>query len=103
MRSWILQRVSAIFIALFVLYLGGFLFLNLPLDYVTWKAWVGLTFNKVVIILFFISVFFHAWVGIRDVIIDYVHSVALRFILLTGVIGILVSMAVWLLIIVQGA
>ena len=102
MRSWLIQRVSAIFIAFFVIYFGVFLASNLPLDFTTWHAWVEITANKVIIILFFIAVFFHAWVGIRDVVIDYVHPVAVRFTLLTAILGALVSLSVWLLLIIQG-
>jgi succinate dehydrogenase / fumarate reductase membrane anchor subunit len=102
MRSWIIQRVSAIFIAFFVIYFGSFLAANLPMEFRTWHDWVEVTFNKVVIILFFIAVFFHAWVGARDVVIDYVHPVATRFVLLTAILGGLVAMSVWLLLIIQG-
>jgi succinate dehydrogenase / fumarate reductase membrane anchor subunit len=102
MRSWIIQRVSAIFIAFFVIYLGIFLASNLPMSFTTWHSWVEATANKVIVILFFIAIFFHAWVGIRDVVIDYVHPVAIRFVLLTSILGGLVAMSVWLLLIIQG-
>jgi len=102
MRSWIFQRVSAVFIAFFVIYFGIFLATNLPLDFSIWHGWVEATLNKVIIILFFIAIFFHAWVGIRDVVIDYVQPVAIRFVLLTAILGGLVAMSVWLLLIIQG-
>ena len=102
MRSWIIQRVSAVFIAFFVLYFGTFLATHLPLEFTSWHGWLEMTFNKVVVILFFIAIFFHAWVGSRDVVIDYVHPVAIRFVLLTAILGGLVAMSVWLLLIIQG-
>ena len=102
MRSWLIQRMSAIFIAFFVVYMGVFLASNLPMEFSTWHAWVDITANKVIIILFFIALLFHAWVGIRDVVIDYVHPVALRFVLLTAILGSLMSIAVWLVLIIQG-
>jgi succinate dehydrogenase / fumarate reductase membrane anchor subunit len=48
-------------------------------------------------LLFFASLLLHAWVGIRDVIIDYVHPTAIRVSVLT-VIGFgLVGCAAWAL------
>jgi len=99
-RSWLIQRISAIFIFLFLIYLSLFFLQSEHLDYATWSAWVSLKANKVIILLFFISLLLHAWVGIRDVVLDYVHAFTIRFIVLTTIIGALLSLAVWLLLII---
>lgn len=100
MRSWLIQRVSAIFILLYLIYLlisvSGFT----TIDYSHWHAWVGSTANKILILLFFVSLLLHAWVGIRDVILDYIHGFTIRFIALTAIIGTMLAMAVWLLLII---
>lgn len=100
MRSWLIQRVSAIFIILYLIYLlfsvAGFT----QLDYQNWHAWVSITANKILIVLFFLSLLLHAWVGIRDVVLDYLHGFTMRFIALTAIIGLMLAMAIWLLLII---
>lgn len=99
-RSWLFQRISAIFIVLYLIYLlislSGFQQLNFS----SWHAWVSITANKVLMLLFFLSLLLHAWVGIRDVVLDYMHGFTLRFITLTVIIGAMLAMAIWLLLII---
>lgn len=78
LRAWAWQRLSAVYLAgfsIFVLY--KFLFAA-PLGYDTWRAWVLGPVVSISIILFFVMALVHAWVGLRDVIIDYVHGLAAR-------------------------
>ncbi|MBD3610269.1 MAG: succinate dehydrogenase, hydrophobic membrane anchor protein [Gammaproteobacteria bacterium] len=101
-RNWLIQRISAIYIALFTIYIGYFFLSTELINYQTWYGWVSQTINKILISLFFFTLLMHAWVGIRDVVMDYVHNITIRFILLTAIIGLLAAMAIWLILIVQG-
>jgi succinate dehydrogenase / fumarate reductase membrane anchor subunit len=95
LRAWALQRLTAVYIALFSLYLVGILLFAAPADHAAWRAWVGQTPVSVAMLLFVASVLLHAWIGVRDVVIDYVHPIAIRAALL-GVIGLaLVAMGLW--------
>jgi succinate dehydrogenase / fumarate reductase membrane anchor subunit len=46
-------------------------------------------------LLFFAGVLLHAWVGIRDVVIDYVHAAALRLCVLSLVGALLLVCGFW--------
>ncbi|MCB1817380.1 MAG: succinate dehydrogenase, hydrophobic membrane anchor protein, partial [Gammaproteobacteria bacterium] len=77
------------------LYLLLVLLFAAPADYADWKAWVGGPVVSVAMLLFVVSVLMHAWIGVRDVLIDYVHPIAIRAALL-GVIALaLVAMGLW--------
>ena len=66
-----------------------------PAQYADWKAWVGGPLVSVAMLLFVVSVLMHAWIGVRDVLIDYIHPIAIRAALL-GVIALaLVAMGLW--------
>ncbi len=83
LRPWLMQRLSAIYIAGFLL----FILLNLAsapvIGFDAWRGWVASPLVNAAIALFFVALLVHAWVGTRDVLMDYVKTVALRFVLLT--------------------
>ena len=88
---WLLQRFSALYLALFIIYvLLSFLF-NGPASYQEWRDWIGAPVMNIAAALFFLALVVHSWVGIRDVIMDYVPPLGLRIMLLallaTGLLG----------------
>ena len=95
LKAWAIQRLTAIYIGLFSLYLLAVLLFAAPAGYVEWKAWMGGPVISVATLLLIVCVLMHAWIGVRDVLIDYVHPIAIRAALL-GVIGLsLVAMGLW--------
>ena len=95
LRAWMLQRVSAVVLALCF---GGMLIawlMQRPLTYDAWRAWIAHPVVNIASLLFFIALVVHAWVGVRDVVIDYVRSTAVRFVVLVSVATSLLAMLVW--------
>ena len=100
MRAWLLQRLTAVYIAIYILSLMIWLVCNLPVTYTSWYNLFSHPVLLVLTILFYLSVFIHAWVGIRDILVDYVNRSGVRFFLLTALAFFLSVMTLWLLIIV---
>jgi succinate dehydrogenase / fumarate reductase membrane anchor subunit len=95
LKAWAIQRLTAIYIGAFALYLVAVLLFAAPADFPAWRAWLGGPVVSVAMLLFIVSVLMHAWIGVRDVLIDYVHPIAIRATLL-GVIALsLVAMGLW--------
>jgi succinate dehydrogenase / fumarate reductase membrane anchor subunit len=97
LRAWFLQRATAIYLMLFVIYFLQKLILCAPADYAAWQTWVAQPLVSLGLSLFFASLLLHAWVGIRDVIIDYVHHTSIRITLLTVIGFLLLGCAIWAL------
>lgn len=100
MRAWLLQRLTAIYIAIYSLSLIVWVVSNVPVNY---SNWYGLFAHPLIIIatvIFYLSILIHAWVGMRDIMVDYVKPSSVRFVFLTGLALSLVVMATWLLLIV---
>lgn len=95
LKAWAIQRLTAIYIGAFALYLLLVLLFAAPADYAAWKAWLGGPLISVAMLLFVLSVLMHAWIGVRDVLIDYVHPIAIRAALLGLVALSLVAMGLW--------
>lgn len=96
-RAWLLQRISAVYMAVYILLFTLHLVFDAPHSYQEWRAWMMLPFIAVASCIFFAALLTHAWVGLRDVIIDYVHPLGIRFALLTLVAGGLLMLGVWVL------
>lgn len=84
--EWLVQRISAIYVGVFVLGMGLSLYLYPPTDVVAWRAFFEPRWLRVLWLLFYFSLMAHAFVGMRSVFLDYVRPSGLRFILtlLTG-------------------
>ena len=96
-RAWVVQRVSAIYLALGFIYLAGYFLLSPPADYAAWQQWLASPLVSVGLALFFIALLLHAWIGVRDVVIDYVHPLGIRLTVLTLVALLLMGCGFWLL------
>jgi len=96
LRPWVIQRVSAVYIVLFILYAIYCFFSADTIAFAPWKEWLYHPFNTMVVGIFFIALLFHAWIGMRDVVLDYVHNIMLRIFVLAMLIGVLIGSGLWL-------
>ncbi|MCU7845215.1 MAG: succinate dehydrogenase, hydrophobic membrane anchor protein [Candidatus Thiodiazotropha sp. (ex Monitilora ramsayi)] len=97
LRAWFLQRATAIYLILFILYALQHMIFSPPANHADWQAWVASPLVSLGLLLFFASLLLHAWVGFRDVIIDYVHPTPIRVTVLTVAGFVLVGCAAWVL------
>jgi succinate dehydrogenase / fumarate reductase, membrane anchor subunit len=83
LKDWIAQRVTAVIMAVYsLILLVGILFSN-PLDYVAWVklfTWsiVGLPVGKLLAFVAILSLLYHAWIGMRDLWMDYIKPTGVR-------------------------
>jgi succinate dehydrogenase / fumarate reductase membrane anchor subunit len=102
LRDWLAQRVTAVVMAIYTLVLLAAL-LGLPrLDYPHWKALWELPLMRYATVLFTLSLLVHAWVGVRNIFMDYIKPLALRLTLFAVVILVLVWYGAWVVQILWG-
>jgi succinate dehydrogenase / fumarate reductase membrane anchor subunit len=95
LKAWFLQRISAVYLTLFCLYLLGLFSLSPPADFEQWRALMAAPAMQVALLLFFVNLLIHAWVGFRDVLIDYVPITPLRISLLSLLAFGLIACGLW--------
>jgi succinate dehydrogenase / fumarate reductase, membrane anchor subunit len=95
MRDWLSQRVTATLMALFTLVLLVQLLLPGPLGYDRWAGIFSAQWMKVLSFTVFVALAWHAWVGMRDIWMDYVKPVGLRLTLQVATIVWLVGCTGW--------
>lgn len=78
---WLVQRISAVI----VLLAGGGLMVGFwraqPFDYATWEAALQRTPVRLLVWLLVASLCLHTWIGLRDVLMDYVKASSVRLLL----------------------
>ena len=97
LRTWLLQRVSAVYLALFLLYVIFHSLRHGAHSYVQWQAWLTSPLMYVATAGFIIALMAHAWVGMRDVILDYVKPVGMRLVVLSLIGLLLAGSGLWAL------
>lgn len=103
LRDWAMQRITAVI--MFVYAVVFFIFL-LGLagaeDYSQWQAFFGKTWVKVFTQTTFIALFLHAWVGIRDLWMDYIKPFGIRLFLQSATIVWLAACAIYSFYVIWG-
>ena len=94
-QAWILQRISAVYLALFCPLALVYLLLTPPADYQSWLITVSTPWVYAGILLCVLALLLHAWVGVRNVVIDYVKPFSVRLIVLLLVGGALILTGIW--------
>ncbi|MBP6344807.1 succinate dehydrogenase, hydrophobic membrane anchor protein [Neisseriaceae bacterium CLB008] len=94
LRDWLMQRITAVLMIIYTVLLVLFL-VAMPQDFTSWQAFFTQTWVRVFTQVTFIAVVLHAWVGIRDLWMDYFQSAALRLFLHTATIVWLVGCFVY--------
>ncbi|MBL7249628.1 succinate dehydrogenase, hydrophobic membrane anchor protein [Alloalcanivorax marinus] len=69
--DWLIQRVSAVVIAVYVIGMVGFLVCSGDLDYRAWSAFMGSAPMRIANTLMVFSVAAHTWIGLWGVTTDY--------------------------------
>lgn len=78
--DWMAQRVSAVVLALYTLFLVGFVLASPDLDYDSWAALFGSAWMRIFSLMALVSLGAHSWVGMWTVGTDYLKGAAIRFI-----------------------
>ena len=97
LKAWWVQRVSAVYMLRFVLFLLYSFALQPLRAFPRWHAWMARPATSVAFLVFFAALLGHMWVGLRDVLLDYARPAARRHVLLAAVAFVLFGLGIWLL------
>lgn len=95
LRDWLAQRVSAVVMAVYVLAMAVWALLQPAFGYDVWTELFSGNLMRSFSLLFLLSLFYHAWVGVRDIVMDYVKPAGVRLLIHVLVILALILYAIW--------
>jgi succinate dehydrogenase / fumarate reductase membrane anchor subunit len=95
LRDWLIQRLSAIVMAVYSIFLFLFFVTHAPVDYAAWVEFFSHRAVKIFSLLFLLSLLAHAWIGMWTVFTDYVKITWIRLTLYSIVALALLSFLGW--------
>ena len=78
LRDWLAQRITAAVMAIYSVIAIWVLFTSKPITYAVWRDLFAQGWMRVATLLFPASLAWHAWVGVRDILMDYIKGAGLR-------------------------
>ena len=97
------MTVTAVAMALYTILILGMLLWFGGLDYASWKAAFGNEIFRIATFVFMVALLWHAWVGVRNILMDYVKPAAVRLTLQVLVIATLIGYIGWTVQLLWGA
>jgi succinate dehydrogenase / fumarate reductase, membrane anchor subunit len=95
LAGFLAQRVTAIVIALYALFLLGILLVSRDFSYDGWAGLFAPLWMKVITLLAVVALLYHAWIGVKDIWMDYVKPTGVRLALQVGTLLWLAFCTVW--------
>lgn len=95
LRDWLAQRITAVIMAIFTIAIVVILLKNPSMQYAEWKALFSNQAMRLITFLFFLSLVVHAWIGLRDILMDYIKPTGIRLFLEVAVILSLIAYTAW--------
>jgi len=80
LKDWLVQRLSAVVMTAYVLLIGSYTLISetITYTYASWKSLFEQGWMRTATLFFVLSILLHAWVGVRDVFMDYVKNTGMR-------------------------
>lgn len=95
LKDWLAQRITAVVLAVYTLVLGASVLFGPAVSQTSWRALFSGPFMKVLTLLAFIALAWHAWIGVRDIYMDYIKPTAVRLTLQVITIVLLFAYVIW--------
>jgi succinate dehydrogenase / fumarate reductase membrane anchor subunit len=93
--GFLAQRITAVLLALYAIFLFIVLLFTRDLSYVGWASLFVPLWMKVLTLVAIFALLYHAWIGVKDIWMDYVKPTGIRLALQTCTALWLIFCAVW--------
>jgi succinate dehydrogenase / fumarate reductase membrane anchor subunit len=95
LMDWLVQRVTGAVMIAFTLVVAVALLQGAGANYESWRAFMSAGLMRFVTFLFIVGLCWHAWVGVRDIWMDYVQPAGIKLALHVLTLLALIGYAGW--------
>ena len=95
LRDWLAQRVTAVVMAIFTVVVMAGVFAGAASSGDAWRAFISFPLVRFLAFLFVLSLCFHAWIGVRDIWMDYIKPLGIRVVMHVLTLLTLIGYAGW--------
>lgn len=103
LRDWLIQNMTAAFMAVYIISLVTYLIFNPVQDYYSWHGLFSSTFMRVSTLLFFLFLILHTRIGLWTIATDYLKSTFVRAVFLVVTSLVLVGSFLWAISVLWGS
>ncbi|MGB4246112.1 MAG: succinate dehydrogenase, hydrophobic membrane anchor protein [Pseudohongiellaceae bacterium] len=100
--DWVIQRITAVVLAVYFVALLGYLLINPDLTYQQWQALFATTWVRIASLLALLALCAHAWIGLWTISTDYLtadmigaKATVIRFLFQTACVVLMFIYLVW--------
>lgn len=104
-NAWAQQRITAVIMLISIVIFSGLILLAHHVvdgSMASWQEYFSYTIVKVIAQITILAIVLHAWIGMRDVVMDYVKCYGLRVTLYTGIVLWLLGSIIYSFIVIWG-
>jgi len=80
LSDWLVQRMSAVILAVYSVFMVVYLLVNPQLDFAQWHALFSMTSMRIFSLMALLSLGAHCWIGLWSISTDYLKPFTLRFV-----------------------
>lgn len=95
LKDWLAQRITAVVMAVYTMLFAFAALMHGPFDYEAWRAFAAQGWMRFATFVFVIALGYHAWIGVRDIVMDYIKPTGVRVALHAVVAVLLVGYLGW--------
>ena len=95
LKDWLAQRITAAIMAVYTIVVLFVVFSGRPFNYAVWRDVFASGWMRIATLLFVVSLAWHAWVGARDILMDYIKHDGLRLALQVITVLLLAGYVAW--------
>ncbi len=81
LQDWLIQRISAVIIGVYTIFLTTYFLLHPALSYADWQQLFASSSMRVASLLVLLSVLAHAWIGFWTISTDYIKILSIRLVI----------------------
>ena len=78
LRDWLAQRITAVVMAAYLIVFGTYAAFVVPPGYEAWAGLFAPLWMKVATLVVIVALVYHAWIGMREILMDYVKPTWIR-------------------------
>lgn len=93
--DWLAQRITGVVMIVFALVVAIALLSGAGANHENWRAFMSAGLMRFVTFLFIVSLCWHAWVGVRDIWMDYIQPAGIKLVLHVLTLLALIGYAGW--------
>lgn len=95
LKDWLAQRITAVLMAIYAVVIFVAILCGATSSAQAWRDFMSHGAVQFISLLFILSLGYHAWVGVRDIWMDYIKPTSVRIMLHVLTLLVLVGCAGW--------